>query len=64
MVQLRNNCDCETCTGGETPERPNGEIVFGGWRCTCLCHQKALEKEEPNAIVIKVTEKENENELR
>jgi hypothetical protein len=33
MVQLRNDCDCKTCTGGES--KPN---TFGGWLCTCACH--------------------------
>ena len=49
MVQLRGmhgDCDCKTCTGGETPTREDGEIVFGGWRCCCPCHYKHLLKDE------------------
>ena len=32
-LQKGSECDCETCTGGDSlPER------FGGWFCTCICH--------------------------
>ena len=35
MTQLRSSkeCDCKTCTGGESKEG-----YFGGWTCTCECH--------------------------
>jgi hypothetical protein len=36
MVQLRHDCDCKTCSGGESP--PAGQ--YGGWKCTCQCHSK------------------------
>jgi len=62
MVHLRNNngmnndCDCETCTGGEIPQGENGEIIFGGWRCCCPCHHKKDEGElELKEKICKVT---------
>ena len=42
MVQLRHNCNCDTCTGGEhTPGS------FGGWRCMCSCHHEKIIKPKP-----------------
>lgn len=58
MVQLRHDCDCETCDGSYVPV--NG--AFGGWRCTCQCHQKdrierfQKKREEENRIITETRE--------
>jgi hypothetical protein len=41
MVQLRNDCDCKTCKGGSKPHGGR-DNVFGGWICTCPCHQSGF----------------------
>ena len=51
MVQLKRpqECDCGTCTGGES-----GEGKFGGWFCSCPCHiSTAIDKttKDPSAII-------------
>ena len=40
MAYLRpaNQCDCSTCTGGYAPRGAFGEVIYGGWKCTCSCH--------------------------
>jgi len=38
MVQIRQDCDCKTCSGGSIPEKG----VFGGWKCICPCHESGF----------------------
>ena len=48
MVCLINRCDCNTCKGQSEPDPRalNGELVFGGWLCTCACHHKTGKERE------------------
>lgn len=40
MVLVIHDCNCQTCKGGTpAPRRADGEIVFGGSICKCLCHE-------------------------
>lgn len=41
MVQLRNICDCKTCSGGSSKAN-----TYGGWQCTCHCHNIKEETRE------------------
>ena len=43
MVCVRISSQCERgkhrdCKGKNVPPAPKGEMVFGGWICSCGCH--------------------------
>lgn len=44
MVRMKSpdECSCGTCPGSEKPYSPSGEVVFGGWVCSCLCHSRKV----------------------
>lgn len=60
MVCLIWTCVCETCTGGHSPKKPNGEIVFGGWKCMCACHGMSGQEKEDYIKLKKDWEKKHE----
>lgn len=44
MVMLSDNCECGICSGGKGARGLNGELAFGGWKCTCACHRLSGDK--------------------
>lgn len=68
MVKIRMSNACakgnhDQCEGDRSPpKRPNGEIVFGGWRCPCRCHDKDRKAERKMEIYTPIRRNEMFNE--
>lgn len=41
-------CNCGVCSGHSEPDPRTlkGELVFGGWKCMCPCHQLSGQRKE------------------
>ena len=52
MVCLRKSKACmdgnhDKCEVSRHPPKRDGQIVFGGWMCTCHCHKPKVDMDKP-----------------